>query len=332
MLQQQPQQLYRAIYDYQGEDHHEFTLRVGDLVTCEQQQNNGWWGGMNLRTNRKGWYPCSFVEPVAVATTTHSSSSPLLSTRSHPSPTVANTPSANNNNNKDHCWAAHSESIIPMVHAVPVPSQQPTWSSVQVAGPPQQREGPPSWSVPSSAAVSSSASCRRNSSSGSDVVAGVGHWLKNGLAHSSIGHHHHGQPPVHQHQTVTVQETQVQRSGSWFFGPSSTTSVVSKQSTTTTTQLPAQTGVGLTAKKVGDTAVMSAVWGATTLHPKQMLSAAAVAVAAYGIEGNQRAKAQQQQEDYLREQRALAERARIEADQRRKEEEERRKASSWFKW
>jgi hypothetical protein len=310
MLQHQQPQLYRAIYDFQGEDH-EFTLRVGDLVTCEQQQNNGWWGGMNLRTNRKGWYPCSFVEPVVVASTSNSSSLPFLPT-SHPSLTAASTLSTN----KDTCWAAHGESSIPTVHAVPVPSPPPAWSSVQATGTQQQREGPPS-----------------SASRGSyDAVSSVGHWLKNGLAHSSIGNHHHGQPPVQQHQTVTVQETQVQRSGSWFFGPSATTSVVSKQSTTTTTQLPSQTGMGRTAKKVGDTALMSAVWGATTLHPKQMLSAAAVAVAAYGVEGNQRVKAQQQQEDYLQEQRALAERARIEADQRRKEEEERRKASSWFKW
>jgi hypothetical protein len=211
---QQTQQLYRAIYDYQGEDH-QFTLRVGDLFTCEQQKD-GWWGGMNLRTNRKGWYPCSYVEPVVVATTTNSSS--------HPS-SVTSTSSSDHN--KDPGWAAHEESIIPTVHAVRVPSPPPTWSSVHIAGPPPQREGPPSWSTPSPATVSSSAG-REASSSGSDVVASVGHWLKNSIAHSSIGNHH-GQPPVQQHQTVTVQETQVQRSGSWFFGPSSTTSVRLRQ-------------------------------------------------------------------------------------------------------
>jgi hypothetical protein len=214
----------------------------------------------------------------------------------------------------------------------------------------QSEEGPPpfsaSWAPPPHSAPSPpppAPPAKRRSCV--DAVSGAGQWLKTGIAHSSMGNNGYrgrnakaasdvgkwlqngianssiGSNGQRAQQTVTVQQTHTERIGNLLFGSFSATSA-----TKTTIHFQSPSEAGRMAKKVGDSAMISAVYGGTKgANPIQVLAAAAVAVVAYSVEGNQRAKAQQEHEEFMKEQRAREEQARIEAA-------ERYKASSWFKW
>jgi hypothetical protein len=208
--------------------------------------------------------------------------------------------------------------------------------------PPPAAWTPPLHSAPSSPPPAPPAKARRSCV---DAVSGAGQWLKTGIVHSSMGKNGHrgrnakaasdvgkwlqngiansslGSNGQRAQQTVIVQQTHTERIGSLLFGSFSATSA-----TKTTIHFQSPSEAGRIAKKVGDSAMFSAVYGSTNgADPRQVLVAAAVAVVAYSVEGNQRAKAQQEHEEFMKEQRAREEQARIDAA-------ERRKASSWFKW
>ena len=143
-------------------------------------------------------------------------------------------------------------------------------------------------------------------------IANVGQWFQRGLERSSIGN----ATPT---QRITNSSTITSRSAGGFFSPG--TSATHRTTSVVLQEVPSQTGAGRLAKRVGDGAVLSAVWGATTMHPRQALRAAAVATTAYAVEGNERNRAQQQQAEFVRRQ----------EEEHRRVQEERRK-NSWIKW
>jgi len=55
----------KALYDYTANNtEEEIDLIEGDIILIEYRAKNGWWVGMNSRTNRSGIFPGSYVEDV----------------------------------------------------------------------------------------------------------------------------------------------------------------------------------------------------------------------------------------------------------------------------
>jgi hypothetical protein len=56
----------KAIYDYAAENREEeIDLLEGDVVAVEYKADNGWWVGINTRTQRNGIFPGTYVEEIA---------------------------------------------------------------------------------------------------------------------------------------------------------------------------------------------------------------------------------------------------------------------------
>ena len=51
-----------AIEAYKAEDATELTLKAGDRVRVDEQDERGWWKGTLLPDGPSGWFPSSFVE------------------------------------------------------------------------------------------------------------------------------------------------------------------------------------------------------------------------------------------------------------------------------
>lgn len=55
----------KALYDYTAANtEEEIDLVEGDIINIEYRAKNGWWVGMNTRTNRSGIFPGSYVEDI----------------------------------------------------------------------------------------------------------------------------------------------------------------------------------------------------------------------------------------------------------------------------
>lgn len=55
----------KALYDYTAANtEEEIDLLEGDVIMIEYRAKNGWWVGMNSRTNRSGIFPGSYVEDI----------------------------------------------------------------------------------------------------------------------------------------------------------------------------------------------------------------------------------------------------------------------------
>ena len=271
-------------------DDGKFSMRAGDILVCEQK-HDGWCGGTNLRTQQRGWYPLSYVRPELSPPPTFPA--PAVATVI-PVPTPPVVPQA--------------PSMGPNVH-----QQQNTYPQAQVLHTQSEHytskgssRTPPAWATSQQPVQnpSSASGAVRNS------ISSVGQWFQQGLGSSSIGN----ATPT---QRVTNSSTITSRSTGSFFSPGTSAT----HRTSVVQEVPSQTGAGRLAKRVGDGAVLSAVWGATTMHPRQALRAAAVATTAYAVEGNERNRAQQQQAEFVRRQ----------EEEHRRVQEERRK-NSWIKW
>lgn len=282
---------FTAQCDYDGGG---FSMKVGDIVTCEQR-HDGWCGGTNLRTQQKGWYPSSYVVP-AMLSPPPAISSPPAPQMVIPFPAVPNSvqtqaqPTSTNSNSS------------PMARGFPQKAaRHESTEDFVVAQPLQAVQSPPAW------ATTTTQDSTKTNTAGAPLQK-VGQWFQQGLGQSSIGN---ATPPP----TVSSTSTIATRSGGLFSGASSSHRLTVRQ------DIPSQTGAGRLAKRVGDGALMSAVWGATTGNATQIFKAAAVATTAYAVEGNERARAQKQQEEYIRQR---------EEEIRQKELERRQK--SWLKW
>ena len=57
--------LVRAVADYQSDDVTELSVHTGDIIAVIQERDSGWWlGAQWLEPNRRGFFPCTYVERV----------------------------------------------------------------------------------------------------------------------------------------------------------------------------------------------------------------------------------------------------------------------------
>ena len=56
----------KALYEYAAENREEeIDLLEGDVVLVEYKAENGWWVGINTRTQRNGIFPGTYVEEMS---------------------------------------------------------------------------------------------------------------------------------------------------------------------------------------------------------------------------------------------------------------------------
>lgn len=60
------QRVYRALYDYEAQDHDEVSFCDGDIILNCTAIDQGWMTGVVQRTGRHGMLPANYVEPAHI--------------------------------------------------------------------------------------------------------------------------------------------------------------------------------------------------------------------------------------------------------------------------
>ena len=60
----EPRFFVRALYDYTAEDTGSLSFQQHDIIEVLTRLDTGWWDGVMISNNERGWFPCTWCVPI----------------------------------------------------------------------------------------------------------------------------------------------------------------------------------------------------------------------------------------------------------------------------